>query len=391
MAVSGIIAEFNPLHSGHKYIIDKAKGEDNTVIAVISGNFVQRGDTAVISKQKRAEAALRCGVDIVAELPVMWSMSTAQNFALGGVWQLYSLGCDEIVFGSECGDIDKLTAAADILFSDEFHTRVCQMMKEGITFAAARQQAAESLGCDADLLKKANDNLGIEYITAAKKLNIPIAFRCVQRVGAEHDSDEIKNGYVSASFLRERLIDRNIGFAERYMPESLRGLIQDEHISDIKRLETAILTVLRTKTLQDFKELPDVSEGIENKLFFSVRVATSLDELYNMVKTKRYTLARVRRLVLSAFLGFDKNYFMTTPPYVRLLGFSQRGREHLKGVPSFSPIVTRATEIKELDSAATQVFDIECRASDIYALSLSLPLECGLEYKSKLLKTECLP
>lgn len=390
LAVSGIIAEFNPLHSGHKYIIDSARGENNTVVAVISGNFVQRGDTAVISKQKRAEAALRCGVDIVAELPVLWSMSTAQNFALGGVWQLYSLGCDEIVFGSECGDIEKLRSAADILCSDEFSFKVAKKMSEGITFAAARQAIALELGCDPEVLRNANDNLGIEYITAAKRLNLPISFRCVKRVGADHDSSEIKDGYVSASFLREKLKSGEPGVAERYMPKALRGFIKNEYISDIKRLENAVLAVLRTKTPEQLKELPDISEGIENKLFFSIRVATSLDELYNMIKTKRYTMARVRRLVLNAFLGVDKEFFMTTPPYVRLLGFSPKGTEHLKAVPSFSPIVTRAAEIKELDPACIKVFETECRASDLFNLSLSLPLECGSEYKSKLLKTECL-
>lgn len=389
MAVSGIIAEFNPLHSGHKYIIDCARGaENNTVIAVISSNFVQRGDTAIISKQKRAEAALLCGADIVAELPVLWSMSTAQNFALGGVWQLYALGCDEIVFGSECGDIEKLKNAADILFSDEFHALAAQNVSSGITFAAARQLAAEQLGIDIGLLKNPNDNLGIEYICAAKQLNIPISFRCVKRVGAGHDEREAKGGYVSASLIREHLMNGSIGFVERYMPSELRGLIKPEYISDISRLERAILATLRTKSEDELKCLPDISEGIENKLFFSIRRADGLESLYNMIKTKRYTMARVRRLVLSAFLGFDKEFFMTSPPYVRVLGFSQKGLSHLKDVPSFSPIVTRAAQIKESGSAANRVFAAECRATDLYALSFEKPLACGGEYTAKLLKTE---
>ena len=126
MARTGIIAEFNPLHSGHKLLIDTAKKSGNTVAVVISGNFVQRGDVAIISKQQRAKFALLCGVDIVAELPVLWSMSTAQNFALGGVWQLYNLGCQKIVFGSECGDIDALINAADVLNSDGFFEKVSE-------------------------------------------------------------------------------------------------------------------------------------------------------------------------------------------------------------------------------------------------------------------------
>lgn len=172
------------------------------------------------------------------------------------------------------------------------------------------------------------------------------------------------------------------------MPSELRGLIKPEYISDISRLERAILATLRTKSEDELKCLPDISEGIENKLFFSIRRADGLESLYNMIKTKRYTMARVRRLVLSAFLGFDKEFFMTSPPYVRVLGFSQKGLSHLKDVPSFSPIVTRAAQIKESGSAANRVFAAECRATDLYALSFEKPLACGGEYTAKLLKTE---
>lgn len=388
MSGVGIIAEFNPLHTGHKRIIDYAHTLGDTVVCVISGNFVQRGDVAVISKHQRAKFALLCGADIVAEMPVLWSMSTAQNFALCGVWQLYNLGCDKIVFGSECGDIKALSKAAEILCSDGFFDIAAQKAKSGVTFAVAREQAAAELGVDFTLLRNPNDNLGIEYISAAKKLNLPIEFHCIKRQGAGHDSSVITDGYVSSSFIREELIKGNIGYTERFMPREIRGIIQEEHVADIKRLENAILYSLRAKTADDFKNLPDISEGLENKIYFSARVATNLDELYNMIKTKRYTMARIRRLVLSAFLGFDNKFFMTTPPYVRVLGFSNKGLSHLKLPQGVIPIVTRAAQIKLLDSDAQEVFDTECRATDIYNLSLKKPLECGSEQRMKLLKTE---
>ena len=386
MAVTGIIAEFNPLHNGHKLLIDRAKEQGDTVICVISGNLVQRGDTSVIPKLKRAEAALLCGADVVAELPVLWSMSTAQNFALGGVSQLYNLGCDKIIFGSECGDINSLINAADILLSDEFAQKVSDEVKSGITFAAARSNAAEILGVNPQLLSNPNDNLGIEYIMAAKTLNLPITFTCVKRLGAGHDSNENIGGLVSSSFIRQKILEDNLGYAERFMPIPLRGFIKEDFVSDIKRIENAILGILRLKSSDDFKALPDLSEGIENKLYFSLRVATSLDELYNMIKTKRYTLARVRRLVLSAALGFDGELFMTPPPYVRVLGFSEQGEKQIRKLEPTVPVITRATQIKELDERCKKVFETECRATDLYALSLSKPLECGLEYKMKLLK-----
>lgn len=388
MSVVGIIAEFNPMHTGHKRLIDHAHTLGDTVACVISGNFVQRGDVAIISKQQRVKFALACGVDIVAEMPVLWSMSTTQNFALGGVWQLYNLGCDKILFGSECGDIDALKNAADILDSDNFFELVSEKAKSGVTFAVAREQTAGELGIDFTLLRNPNDNLGIEYILAAKKLNLPIEFHCLKRLGAMHDSGEITDGFVSSSYIREELKKGNIGYTERFMPREIRGIIQPEHIADINRLENAILYSLRTKSAKELENLPDISEGLHNKIFFSARVATSLDELYNMIKTKRYTMARIRRLVLSAFLGFDNEFFMTTPPYVRVLGFSKQGLSHLKLPQGIIPIITRAAQIKELDDGAKKVFETECRATDIYALSLGVPLECGSEQKIKLLKTE---
>ncbi len=388
MSAVGIIAEFNPLHTGHKRLIDHAKTLGDTVVCAISGNFVQRGDVSILSKSQRAKFALLCGADIVCEIPVLWSMSTAQNFALCGVWQLYNLGCSKIVFGSECGDIDALKNAAEVLLSDGFFEKAAKKAKQGVTFAVAREQTATEMGIDFTLLRGANNNLGIEYIIAAKKLNLPIEFHTIKRLGATHDSDEISDGFVSSSFIREELLKGNIGYTERFMPREVRGIINPENIADISRLENAILCTLRTKTPDQLKNLPDISEGLENKIYFSARIATSLDELYTSIKTKRYTLARIRRLVLSAFLGFDNRFFMTTPPYVRVLGFSEKGLVHLKTPQGIIPVITRATQIKQLDSHAQSVFETECRATDIYNLCLGVPLECGTDQRMKLLKKE---
>ena len=387
MAVTGIIAEFNPLHTGHKRLIDEAKAFGKTVAAVLSGNFVQRGECAALEKEMRSKCALMCGVDLVAELPVLWSMSTAQNFALGGVWQLYALGCSEIIFGSECGDIEKLKATADILCSDEFFSILTNKVNGAITFAAARQAAAEELGADISALNNPNDNLGIEYITAAKKLNLPMEFCCIKREGAPHDSKCISGDFVSASYIREELSKGNIAFAERFMPGVLHGVLNKDCIADNRKLETAILAVLRSKTAKDFENLPDIGEGLQNRLEFAVRAATNLEELQAQLKSKRYTLARVRRLILSAFLGLDNSFFMKTPPYVRLLGASEKGLEFLSKGTVFD-IVAKPSQIKALGADAEKVFETECRATDIFTLSMNVPLEAGLEYKRKFLKTE---
>ena len=388
MAAIGIIAEFNPLHSGHKLLIDTAAKSNKPIICVLSGNFVQRGDTAIIPKQKRAEMALRCGVDLVAELPVLWSMSTAQNFALGAVSQLAALGADEIIFGSECGNIEPLINAADVLLSDEFQNSVVQHIKNGITFAVAREKAALELGIDEGLLKGANNNLGIEYICAAKKIGANISLKTIKRLGSQHDSSELDNNYVSSSLLREKIKNRDYGFAEKFMPIAARGMLCDEIISDINRLDTAILSHLRRKEKNDFLNLPDLSEGIENKLYFTSRTAENFEDLCSAIKSKRYTLARIRRLILSAFLDLDNEFFLKEPPYVRVLGFSNLGAAHLSKIDAIKPIITRATQIKALNNDSQKVFKTECLATDLYNLSLNTKSQCGSEYTIKFLKSE---
>ncbi len=380
MATVGIIAEFNPLHSGHEYLINEAK-KLGTVVCVISGNFVQRGDTAIAPKEIRAKAALKAGADLVAELPVLWSMSTAQNFALGGVSACLSLGCDTLFFGSEEGDISPLLQIADILTSDDFSVLLEKHLKKGITFAAARQKACEELGCKKGVLDKPNNNLGIEYIVASRRLGANLEFKTVKRQGADHDSKEI-GSFVSATLLRERLLIGDRDFCKKYMSEEIITLFEQNSLSDITRLETAILAVLRSKIIDELKTLPDLSEGVENKLYSAIKTASTLNELYDEIKVKRYPLARIRRLVLSAFLGLDNSYFMKPLPYVRVLGFNKYGKAVIKQAKATSktPIVTKVSEIKD-----SPVFAVESRASDLYNLSLNVPRKCLKEYTFKII------
>ena len=390
MARIGIIAEFNPLHLGHKYLISEANklGE---VVTVISSNFVQRGDTAIFEKRTRTKMALSCGADLVLEMPVCYSMSTAQSFALFGVTALKAAGCDALMFGSEIGEIEPLLKTAEILLSNNFSQRLAEKLKSGVTFAAARQSVAEECGAPVDILKGANNNLAIEYIIAAKNIGADFEFLTVKRQGSGHDSNQTDSGFASASLIREKLYNGDYDFAKKYMPKEVFGLISPNEISKIENIETAILANLRMKTIEELKNLPDISEGVENKLFSAIRVATSLSEVYNNVKSKRYTLARIRRLVLSAFLGVDNSFFMQKPEYIRVLGFNKTGEEIIRKrrKNSHIPIILKATEIKELSEKAQKMFEIENRATDLYLLSLKKPQECGHEYKANLIKTEC--
>ena len=388
MFVTGIIAEFNPLHKGHEYLLKKA-GERGPVVCVLSGNFVQRGETAIAEKRVRTKAALLCGADLVLELPVLWSMSTAQNFALGGVSALGYAGCDGILFGSENGNIEDLKKASEILESKEYLEILDKEISSGVTFAAARQLSAEKCGLEKGMLDGANNNLGIEYITAAKKLGLHLEFDTIARLGSGHDSKE-ESGFVSASFIREKIKGNQIENLKKYMPEKAAELFSENNISHTENIERLILGTLRTKTLEDLKKLPDISEGIENKLFDNIRLAGSLEELYNGIKVKRYTLARIRRLVLSAFLGADNTFFMKPLPYVRVLGFNKTGQELLASrlAKSPVPVITKTRDINNLDALSKKVFDTECKATDLFGLSLNNPFECGLEYTSKIITLE---
>lgn len=389
LSVTGIIAEFNPLHTGHELLLKKAK-EQGTAVAVISGNFVQRGDCAIAEKRIRARAALLCGADLVLEMPVVYSMSTAQNFALGGVSALKAAGCDTLLFGSESGDIAELKAACDILKTKEYSDKLNTCLATGITFAAAREKAACDLGLKEGVLSGANNNLAVEYMMAAENIGADFRFKTLKRQGASHDSPEVSGGYASASLLRERLLSGDRDFCKDYIPESVFPLFTPQDTADIRRIENAVLAVLRTRTLSELKALPDISEGLENKLFSAIRVATSLKDLYNRVKVKRYTLARIRRLVISAFIGLDGTFFMKQPPYVRVLGFNERGRKLLKerACSSKLPVVTRVSEIKDLTEPALKLFETECRATDLFSLALPKAAPCGLEYTAKIIKTE---
>ena len=231
--------------------------------------------------------------------------------------------------------------------------------------------------------------MGIEYIIAAKKLGFNLEFDTIARLGSGHDSKE-ESAYVSASFIREKIKENQTENLKKYMPEKVVELLSENNISHTENIERLILGTLRTRTLEDFKKLPDISEGIENKLFDNIRLAGSLEELYNGIKVKRYTLARIRRLVLSAFLGADNTFFMKPLPYIRVLGFDKTGKELLASrlAKSPVPVITKTRDINNLDTLSKKVFNTECRATDLFGLSLNNPIECGLEYTSKIITLE---
>lgn len=348
----GIICEFNPFHKGHKYLIDTIKSENDSVICVMSGNLVQRGEFAIYDKFTRAKTALENGADLVIELPCVYSVMSAKGFAENAVSILESTGCvDALAFGGECDDIERLYDIAKRVKNSD--ALIKEEMKTGISYPSARRNIVNS-----SVLDSPNNILAIEYINATN-----LDCRVVKRIGAGHDSND---GDYSASAIRKSL--------------------SDDDICTLKNCEKAVLAKLRTMTAEDFLNIEDVSDGLENRLCEAVNTATSLDELYDLVKTKRYTHSRIRRIILRAYLGITRD-FSFKPPYIRVLGFNSRGREilaYMKKVASL-PIISRYADIKELDDNAKKLFELECRCTDLCALGFKKALPCGAEQKSQII------
>ena len=376
MKVSSLICEYNPFHNGHKYMLDKMRENGcEYIIACMSGNFTQRGDFAVFDKYSRTKTALENGIDLVIELPVIYSCATAEKFAFGGVDILNSLGCvNEIYFGSECGNMEALRNTADILQSSEISEKIKKYLSLGQTFAKARENAVADIDkISAEILKSPNNILGIEYIKALNKINSPILPQTIQRVGSEHDSLTVCENTASATLIRKMIYENNQEF-KKYIPSPVFS-----EIHDFKKLETAVLYKLRMMSLEDFKNLPDISEGLENRLYSAVRSGTSIEQILSLAKTKRYTLARLRRILLYAFLGITQNDCNMLPQYIKILGFSQNGKNILRTMRETAklPVIMRYSDVKKLSPSAQYLYALESRCDDIYALSGETIIPCG--------------
>ena len=390
MKIGGIVAEYNPFHNGHKYQIEKSKelGELTHTVAVMSSNYVQRGETAILSKWARAEMAVQNGIDLVIELPTLWSTSYAQRFAEGAVSLLEALGCVEMLsFGSECGNIDELIACKDAINSEEVNEKLKENLEVGLGFASARAEALRSVCGNRffNILEGANNTLGIEYLNALDKLGSNMIPMTIRRNGASHDSFETSGNFASASEIRRMMKENNREW-ERYMPESAADIYNRE-LFDGKapclneKLEFSILCCMRQLTAEAIGKSPDVSEGIEFRIHDAALKARTLDELYALAKTKRYSHARIRRIVLHAFMGFVTDDYKGNPPYIRVLAMNEKGKEILKEAKETAtlPIVTKASDFDELDDYGRQVFLLEDMCTDVFSLSSPAILPCGRE------------
>ena len=392
----GIVAEFNPFHNGHKYLIDTIKNSgdgENTVTVVMSESFVQRGECACVSPYARTKMALKCGADLVLSLPVPYATASAERFALGALSVLGGLGCVEaLAFGAESDNTEMLKKCADILVSSELSDALEKYLNEGVSFPVARQKAVEEIGGKeiAETLSSPNNILGVEYVKAINKLGLNMDVNPITRKGVAHDSEEANGDFCSASAIRV-MLENKAEFINFLPEEALKILVEEMNNrkapASFNKLETAILYKLRLMSVEDFKELPDVNEGLEYRLFDAVKTSAYLDEILEKVKTKRYTHSRIRRIILCAFLGIKKADVSVCAPFIRVLGFNENGAKILKKAKETAtlPIITKSSEINALGEEAKRVFELECFARDVFSLTLPIRDEFGKEMTDKLI------
>lgn len=413
--VAGIVAEYNPFHRGHEWMINQLRrGGVDYVVCAMSGAFVQRAEGAILPTHLRARAAIAAGADLVVRLPVGWATASAEAFAQGAVGLLSSLGCvDMIAFGAECDRLAPLEEIAQLLLSDVFPPLLKAALAGGASFAAARAAAIERLlPGSSKILAAPNNILAIEYIKALQR-DVPELLRggmaediqwqvvnglygnspemeqlfplpvptVLPRVGTGHDQPPA-GGYASASWLREQAAAKGLAAWQGWVPDACLPLYlkaeKDGALLDTTRYETILLGRLRGMTAQDFARFPGAGEGLDARLAAAAKQATSLEELYALAKTKRFAHSRVRRLALAAALKLPPRS-SAIPPFAQILAANGRGLTLLKTIKkkALLPVSTSLAKLAATGDTAAAIVATEAAAEDLHSLCLKAPQPGG--------------
>ncbi len=407
MRVLGLVVEYNPFHNGHMYHLEQAKNLCNAefVVCVMSGNFIQRGEPAIVNKWARTKMALKCGIDLVIELPVPYAMSSAEFFAYGAVKILNDIGVvDYLCFGSENADIDKFSTIADILIDEpESYKQVLkQELGKGISFPASRETALRSFLSEEDfeipeleeIIGSSNNILGIEYIKALKRLKSRIKPHTIKRVNNSYNSSETTGNISSATSIR-RLIQTEKKQLDMVIPDNCLSILEEEFDAGRGPIypylyDQLIISSIRRMTKEQLKLLPYVSEGMENRIKEAAGACGTLDELIENISTKRYTRTRVQRIVTSILTGLTSNELDTFnrfggPQYARVLGLNNKGRQLLSAINKHThlPVITKTANFsKSCNPLLKRMLQIESFATDMYVLGYQNPIyrKAGQEF-----------
>lgn len=376
----GIICEYNPFHNGHLYHLNKVKElcPDNVIILILGGNFLQRGENSTINKWDKTKIALELGVDIIVELPFAFATQSADIFAKGSIELLNFLKTDKLIFGSEIADIDILNKLADIQINDNSYDNIVKnYIDKGTNYPTALSKALyDIMGYE---VNTPNDILGISYIREIKKLNSKIAPICIKRTNNYH-SLELEGNVVSASSIRKAIKDNKE--IVKFVPDVTYNYLQNNiHFID------DYFPFLKYKILTEWNHLNEyqtVDEGIENRIKKYIIQSKTLDELIINIKTKRYTYNKLRRMFTHIMCNFTKTEAQKYQhiEYIRILGFSQKGKTYLNKIKKDIeiPLVTNYSKLKN------EMLELDFRATCVYASVLNEKDKINFiesEYKNK--------
>lgn len=421
MKVLGVIVEYNPFHFGHLHHLEEAKkltGPDYT-IAVMSGNFCQRGEPAIVNKFARSEIALRSGIDIVFELPTVYAVQDAGGFALGSVGVLHKTGVvSDIVFGSESGDIEFLKKVAHLLTfqTPEFEVAFKRQLKLGYSYPNARKYALmDVLNSEVEKLSKSNDILGIEYVKALIKYDSKITPHVIKRVGSDYNDETFKGKFSSASAIRKAIKLNEFSSAKEALPQATYEILSREFSEGrgpvFWEYLDFLITMFRKMKREDFERIYSFNEGLDLRFYEASRNCGDVQCFVEQVKAKRFTYSRIRRAMLHVLFDMDKEHVETSnekgPQYLRVLGFTEKGRELLKVIKKSAsvPIISTASLYKNvLEEAKKKIaegkvnFDIDeelylwqferdLLASDIYTFLYpeKKQRQAGMDYNMRVI------
>lgn len=402
--ILGVISEYNPMHNGHQYHLEESIKlvKPDFSVCVMSGNFMERGDTSIISKWARTKAALKAGFDMVIELPTIYSISSAENFASGAIKILNILGDDvTLSFGSECGNVEVLNNLAKILLEEppEYVTMLKHELAKGLPFPKARENALllylNDIRNSASVLSEPNNILGIEYLKQIQKMKSNIKSISIKRVDDGYNSLDTSGKFASATAIRELLMQQKA--VKRFMPTPSYEILKKEcslgnFVLGLSEFEKEILYRIRSMSVEELSKVPDVTEGLEHKIKAAADACNKLDDLIFMIKSKRYTLTRIHRILLYILLNIDKNDYSSSKrviPYIRVLGVSKSGKNLLSEL-SMNKKNNVITSVKDfLDSSNNRtlkrMLEKDIYASNIYTLAYKKNSSSNLDYTEKLI------
>lgn len=407
--VLGIVAEYNPFHNGHFYHMQESKKitEADSCICVISGNFTQRGEPSIVNKWAKTYMALCCGADLVIELPTIYSISSAENFASGAIKIFDSLKIvTDISFGAECNDLATLNNIANVFYSEpaNYKTILNHELKRGLSYPMARENAVLMYLNDikryANVLSNSNNILAIEYLKALKQQKSMIQPNIVPRKNVYYNDQKIVDDFASATAIRKLMLNREYAEVRKVVPRSTYQIIGEEYkknhiILGIKKYEKEIIYALRVMPIEEIQNLPDVNEGLEFAIKKAAFETNDIEELIEKVKSKRYTQTRIQRILVYVLLGITKKDMEDSKkmvPYVRVLGFNSRGKILISEIMNQNPKLNMITSVGKYvnkkmpkNKQLTRMLDLDINATNIYTLGYGGESKANLDYTQNMI------